>query len=95
MPAATATIAEVVDGIIARCEEIALPNSMARPPGFDINAHLRVLERQRADLVARVRSADAVSFVRKRLEKEADGLSVHCLRQLLSEIHTSPPAVAR
>ena len=57
-----------------RFVEYRLPNSMARPPGFDLEGHLRQVEAQRR-VVSRVfHSPAGVEFVVSRIREEPDEL---------------------
>jgi hypothetical protein len=74
-----------LEHILKLCEQIALPNSMARPPGLDINAHLAALAEERERLVVSLRTPTAIDLTRKLLRSEQDALRRHCLEQLLAD----------
>ena len=75
-----------VDRVVTLCEEISLPNSMARSPGFDINAHLAALAREREATTASLRTPAGVLAAQRRLSSEPDEIRRHCLEQILAEI---------
>lgn len=67
------------------CAEIALPNAMARPPGFDLDAHLARVEADRLSWSRRLWTATGSSILASRLDAATDDLDRACLRQLLLE----------
>ncbi len=71
---------------VRQCVEIHLPNSMARPPGFDLNGHLEELAKQFA--AAAVALADHGGFRRIELyiheRKKDEDLEVFCALDLLA-----------
>jgi hypothetical protein len=85
--AAATSIASTIDKAVAHCNEIAFPNSMARPPGFDINAHLAEVEQERRSLSARLTGAGSAELLRARLAASADDVEIHCLNQLIDEFN--------
>jgi hypothetical protein len=84
---AAASTASTIDKAVARCNEIAFPNSMARPPGFDINAHLAEVEEERRSLSAHLTGPDSAELLKARLAASPDDVEIHCLNQLLEEFN--------
>jgi hypothetical protein len=75
--------------VLQLCEEITLPNSMARPPGFDINAHLAALRTERSQLVGSLRNPVGAQAAQSHRGPEQDELRRHCLEQLMAELPSS------
>jgi len=65
--------------------EYVLPNSMARLPGFDINAHLRDVDARRRALTGVFHSPEGVRFLTNRLGSEKDEEAAVCMLKILSE----------
>ena len=65
------------------CEEFFLPNSMARPSGFDVNAHQTELEQRIIGLADTFRSVAGVSYLEERAQRETDDVAKACVRKLL------------
>ena len=66
------------------CEGFFLPNSMARPPGFDINKHKRELEKQIEDRSALFWSHEGSTFLTNESAKAEDTIESGCAEKLLS-----------
>jgi hypothetical protein len=62
------------------CEQFFFPNSMARPPEFDVNAHQTELEQRIIGLSDTFRS---VAGVEERAQLETDDVAKACVRKLL------------
>jgi len=65
------------------CEEFFLPNSMARSPGFDINAHQTELEQRIIKLANTFRSVAGIAYLEERVQGEKDDVDKACFRKLL------------
>ena len=68
---------------LAICDELLLPNSMAREAGFDIDAHLAELELALDEAAKQFADPVAQKYLNERLETESDDLAVECIRRLL------------
>ena len=91
----TARAADVAfDGAFHRaqrlCDEYFLPNSMARPAGFDREARLRRLESQLRERASVFRSPRGVEYLRSHLGKESDDISRACAQKLLAYAQARP-----
>ena len=65
------------------CEQFFLPNSMARPTGFDLERHLREVEgalQKRAELF---RSAEGMKYLEAERSHESDNVRKACSGKLL------------
>lgn len=60
------------------CTELTLPNSMARPPGFDINAHLRQVEAEYQVVSAQLATPAGISAIENFLVDNPDELDTIC-----------------
>ena len=65
------------------CEQFFLPNSLARPPEFDVNAHQTELEQRIIGLSDTFRSVAGVSYLDERVQLETDDVGKACVRKLL------------
>jgi hypothetical protein len=65
------------------CEEFFLPNSMARSPGADINAHQTELEQRIIKLADTFRSVAGIAYLEERVQGEKDDADNACFRKLL------------
>ncbi len=64
------------------CEELALPNSMARKPGFDIKSIETELHK-RSDFF---RSDEGSRFLINRIKTEQDAIYKQCAERLLKDL---------
>jgi hypothetical protein len=69
---------------LALCVEYKLPNSMARPPGFNLSKHLSDVQVDRSKLASEFASPSGISFVEQRIAQGGEELTVVCARELLS-----------
>ena len=65
--------------------EYRLPNSMGRPPAFDLDRHLREVEARRREVSRIFHSPAGVQFVTARIQDEPDELVVLAGLEILSE----------
>jgi hypothetical protein len=65
--------------------EYVFPNSMARLPGFDINAHLGEVDSRRKALTAGFHTPEGVRFLADRIGSEQDEVAAVCILKILSE----------
>jgi hypothetical protein len=65
------------------CEEFFLPNSMARSPGFDINAHQTAVEQRIFRLAGTFRSVGGIAYLEERVRREKEDVDKACVRKLL------------
>src|SRR5262245_28239335 len=72
--------------VLPLCNELFLPNSMARPPGFDLSARLEDLSRQIREHAAEFNTPAGVRYLRVRLERERDDIARACVRRLLDDL---------
>jgi hypothetical protein len=72
------------------CEEYFLPNSMARPTGFDLEGRLRQLEAQLRERSAAFSAPGGVEYLRGKLGDATDDMSRACARQLLDYLAATP-----
>jgi hypothetical protein len=84
-----ATLAEALE----LCTEYFLPNSMARPPGFDINKHLAKVDTKRRRITRVFHNAAGVAFLEARISQDADDLRIVCMLQILAESRLDKAAV--
>jgi len=70
----------------AVCEEFFLPNSMARSPGFDINAHQTAMEQRIVKLADTFRSVAGIAYLEERVQREKDDVDKACVRKLLGYV---------
>jgi hypothetical protein len=64
------------------CAELKLPNSMAREPGFDLQARLKDLDSRYHRAAKGLASADGVEAIRKFLATNPDDLDTSCAVEL-------------
>ena len=76
------------------CDAFFLPNSMARPTGFDLQGHMHEIEAQLRNRAARFRSAEGIAYLRSHRESDSDDISHACAEKLL-EFATATPANPR
>ena len=72
------------------CDEYFLPNSMARPAGFDLDGDLRRLEAQLRDRATAFRAPRGVGYLRSRVGDATDDISRACARRLLHYLSATP-----
>ena len=72
--------------VLPLCNELFLPNSMARPPGFDLPARLEEVSRQIREHAAEFNTPAGVRYLRARLEREHDDIARACIRRLLDDL---------
>jgi len=65
------------------CEELVLPNSMARSPGTDINARLKSVEAQIKKRSEFFWSAEGLDFLQARFKSEQDPIVKACAKRLM------------
>lgn len=65
------------------CEQLALPNSMARKPGFDLNSHLKNIEAELHGRSEFFRSDEGSRFLLNRIKAEQDSINKQCAERLL------------
>jgi len=65
--------------------EYRLPNSMARPAGFDLESHLREVEAKRENVSSVFHSPSGVQFIQARIQAEPDELVVLAGLEILYE----------
>lgn len=82
-----------LDKVLPLCREIQMPNSQARPAGFNLNAHLREVERKRRAAGMPLWSNSGVLFMGNALAAEKDDARAVCLLQVLGD-GGNPRAVA-
>ncbi len=66
------------------CEEIALPNSMARPEGFDITAHVTQLAVTESEIIRVFYSQEGVEYLESLKGRQTDELEIYCTEKFLS-----------
>jgi len=71
------------------CEQFFFPNSMARSPGFDINAHQAELEHRILGLAASFRSDAGLSYLEERVGRETDDAAKACITKLLDHARSA------
>jgi hypothetical protein len=78
-------LAKDVAHAVELCVQIKLPNSMARPEGFDINAHVGALQHEYRGKIRELSTADGVRRIDAFLSGEHDDLSVLCALEIAGE----------
>jgi hypothetical protein len=81
--------------IVPLCEELFFPNSMAREPGFDVNANQRKLEKRIEEGSRPLRTRDGLAYLNKRLASEPDDVAQACIRRIAELPPTQPGAQKR
>lgn len=71
------------------CEHYFLPNSMAREPGFDINAYLKDLDSQIDTLAKTFASSEGAAFLRAKARDVDDDVGKRCAEKLLDEFEAT------
>jgi len=74
---------QIFDRYLELCIEYSLPNSMARPPGFDINAHLEQIKQEKDNVAGQLSTEKGLEYVRYRLESITDDLERSCATELI------------
>ncbi|WP_421220230.1 hypothetical protein [Aeromonas jandaei] len=74
-----------VDTLIRLCTEETLPNSQARPEGFDLEQHLADLRAERLQLTRQLATPAGHAALTARLKISADDLDILCLKQALQQ----------
>jgi len=82
-------------GVQRLCEEFFLPNSMARPPGFDLQGHMHEIEVRLRDRAARFRSPEGIAYLRSHRERDSDDISRACAGKLLALADPIIPRLAQ
>lgn len=67
------------------CVEYYLPNSMARPPGFDLSAHLDGVQAERKKISAQFANPPGRQYIQQQLSQEHDELNIKCAQELLRD----------
>ena len=70
--------------------QYSLPNSMTRPPGFDVDGYLDQVHRHFESASAVLRTPEGISFLSGRLRQEQDSLTLICGLTILSESRLPP-----
>ena len=81
----TSTAPDVVAGAVESCLELKFPNSMARPKGFDINAHLAKVEKSYRHLIAKLANPDGLKQIDSYLGSQRDDVEVLCAVEIAGE----------
>jgi hypothetical protein len=66
------------------CEQLALPNSMARQPSFDLNKHQKGIEAELRKRAEFFRSNEGSRFLVNRSNVEQDSVAKLCAQKLLN-----------
>ena len=69
---------------LSLCIEYKLPNSMARPEGFNLSVHLSEVQAQRIELADQFSGAAGISFLQSRVAQRGEALDVQCAKELLA-----------
>ena len=72
--------------VLPLCNEFFHPNSIARPPDFDLSGHQDDLSRQIREHAAQFSTPAGVRYLRGRLDREPDDLARAYLRRLLEDL---------
>lgn len=80
-----ARLEEKLEVVVETCEEIRLPNSQARPEGFDLKAHLQKLEKRRQEAAQAFSRPEGIEFLEQQLDKTDDEMRQICMLQVLLE----------
>lgn len=86
--------------VLPLCEEYFLPNSMARPNGFDLQQHLKELEVELYEHSFAFQSKAGVELLNGIAQRDPDDISRACAAKIRSEIRqstavTSAPATTQ
>lgn len=81
--------------IVPLCEELFFPNSMAREPGFDVNANQRSIEKRIEEGSRPLRTRAGLAYLNKRLAAEPDDVAQACIRRIVELAPTQPAAQKR
>jgi hypothetical protein len=65
--------------------EYHLPNAQARPKGFDLDAHLRKLEKERKKTTQIFHNDKGLRFLTGQLHREKDDLTILTILQIMAE----------
>lgn len=76
-----ARLAEAVEVFV----QYSLPNSMARPSGFDIDAHRDKLNERFQRLTRKFHRPEAAAFLSKRVDSEQDEMAILAILRILYE----------
>ncbi len=74
-----------VTDAVNHCVELKFPNSMARPQGFDINAHLAEVQKQYRGLIGKLSNPDGLRAVEAYLASEHNDVEVLCAIEITGE----------
>src|SRR4051794_25656388 len=66
---------------IELCVEYKLPNSMARPSGFDMSEHLKEVQAQRRKIAVQFASPEGLSYIEGHITPGGDELKNACARE--------------
>ena len=80
--------------ILPLCEEFFFPNSMARDPGFDVDANQRDLEKRIEKGSRPLRTRDGLAYLNNRLASEQDDVAQACIRRIV-ELPPAQPTASR
>ena len=69
--------------VLDLCNEETFPNSMARPQGFDLPAHLSSLKAQRESLIEQFATQRGITYIENRISSEHDDVRISCATGLL------------
>ena len=76
---------QAIDELMPLCREILMPNSQARPAGFNLAEHLREVERKRRTAGRSLWGNSGVAFLKRSLTSELDDVKKVCLLQVLRD----------
>jgi hypothetical protein len=68
------------------CEPFFFPNSIAREPGYDINARLKELQTEIDWQSSKFAYPDGEAYLEARRRKEKDDVALACIRRLQQAI---------
>lgn len=93
-PSLAASFGAQFEKIVPLCEEFFFPNSMAREPGFDVDANQRDLEKRIEKGSRPLRTRDGLAYLNKRLASEQDDVAQACIRRIV-ELTPAQPTASR
>ena len=76
--AAESPLATHLAKAITDCPEVALPNSMVRPPGFDLESHLKSVEARLEQSAGELASTAGIETIQNFLATGPDDVDVFC-----------------
>lgn len=68
--------------VLPFCEQLFLPNSMAREPGTDTNAQMENIEKQIDKRSSTFNSPDGKAYLKARIKSEKDDVALACIRHI-------------